>query len=118
MKTDGRLKHSVKMLARFSDFKLVSENSLFHLCRSQLRSNHFELDFLSVVYWVIYSLAFLQAFAVDVFSSDGLYVGRTSILPQQLQDNYGTLVLTVFSSDLLPMGTITCESCDNKHKST
>ena len=58
----------------------------------------------------------LQAFVVDVFSSDGLNVGRASILPQQLQDNYGTLVLTVFSSHLLPVGTITCESCDSQHK--
>ena len=28
--------------ARFSEPKLVTENSVFHLCRSQLRSEHFE----------------------------------------------------------------------------
>ena len=37
------LKHSVEMSARFSELKLVSENTLFRSCRSQLRSNHFNL---------------------------------------------------------------------------
>ena len=53
---------------------------------------------------------------VDLFNSDRLSVGRASILPQQLESSHGKLVLTVFSSELLPMGTITRESCDHKHR--
>jgi len=40
-----KVKHSVKTSARFSELKLVSENSIFHLCRSQLRSYHFNSIF-------------------------------------------------------------------------
>jgi len=43
-----RLKYSVEMSAKLSDLKLVSENSLFHICRSQLRRNHFR--YLSCIY--------------------------------------------------------------------
>jgi len=37
-----QLKHSVETSARFPILKLALENSLFHLCGSQLRSNHFK----------------------------------------------------------------------------
>ena len=38
------LKHSIETSARFPISKLVSENSLLRLCRSQLRSNHSEIN--------------------------------------------------------------------------
>ena len=37
----AKVKHSVETSAGFSDLKFASENSLFCLCRSQLRSSHF-----------------------------------------------------------------------------
>ena len=43
----------------------------------------------------------------DVSTTEVEKVGRASILPQQLQKDEGKLILTVFSTQLLPVGTIT-----------
>ena len=50
---------------------------------------------------------------MDIFSSkDDQFLGRSSILPQQLKDDAGRLILTVFNKEMLPVGVIQCELKD------
>ena len=47
---------------------------------------------------------------MDIFSSkDDQFLGRSSILPQQLKDDADRLILTVFNKEMLPVGVIQCE---------
>jgi len=48
MKTDDNCSIQLKCQRGYLIWKLVSENSLFRLCRSQLRSNHIDIGYIYI----------------------------------------------------------------------
>jgi len=48
MKTDDNFGIQLKCQRGYLITNLVSENSLFHLCGSQLRSNHFNIGYIYI----------------------------------------------------------------------
>ena len=67
-------------------------------------------DDLHVTY--TYMLFSVQSYSFIVRDPGKQYIGKASVLPEQLTDLEGTLVLTLHNADLSPVGTISCEKLE------
>ena len=54
----------------------------------------------------------MQSYSFIVHDPDKQFIGKASVLPEQLSDLEGTLVLTLSNADLSPVGTISCEKLE------
>lgn len=54
----------------------------------------------------------LQSYSYIVCDHDKQFIGRASVLPEQLNNLEGTLLLTLHNAGLSPVGTISCEKLE------
>ena len=58
------------------------------------------------------SFIFVQSYSFIVRDPDKQFIGKASVLPEQLSNLEGNLVLTLTNTNLSPVGTISCEKLE------